>query len=97
MTNRHYILKDRKITPVEDPMEWAVWFEKGETWISTVFLGIDHNYGDGPPVLWETMAFKKTNTAPDKRREVDCDRCSGNWEQAEAMHQRMVSKWEIEV
>lgn len=25
--------------------------------ISTVFLGIDHNWGAGPPVLWETMVF----------------------------------------
>jgi len=26
--------------------------------VSTVFLGLDHNYdGEGPPVLWETMVF----------------------------------------
>lgn len=25
--------------------------------ISTVFLGLDHNWGDGPPVLFETMVF----------------------------------------
>lgn len=25
--------------------------------VSTVFLPIDHGYGDGPPVLWETMIF----------------------------------------
>lgn len=25
--------------------------------VSTVFLGLDHNWGDGPPVLWETMIF----------------------------------------
>lgn len=25
--------------------------------ISTVFLGLDHQFGDGPPVLWETMVF----------------------------------------
>jgi hypothetical protein len=25
--------------------------------ISTAFLGIDHNYGDGPPILFETMIF----------------------------------------
>lgn len=26
--------------------------------VSTVFLGIDHNFDDrGPPVLWETMVF----------------------------------------
>lgn len=25
--------------------------------VSTIFMAIDHNYGDGPPVLFETMAF----------------------------------------
>ncbi len=25
--------------------------------VSTVFLGIDHNWGDGPPLLWETLVF----------------------------------------
>jgi hypothetical protein len=25
--------------------------------VSTVFLGIDHQYGGGPPLLFETMAF----------------------------------------
>jgi hypothetical protein len=26
--------------------------------VSTVFLGLDHNYfSDGPPILWETMVF----------------------------------------
>lgn len=25
--------------------------------ISTVFLGLDHSWGEGPPLLWETMIF----------------------------------------
>ena len=25
--------------------------------ISTVFLGLDHAFGSGPPILWETMIF----------------------------------------
>lgn len=30
----------------------------GKLEVSTVFLGIDHNWsGKGPPVLWETMVF----------------------------------------
>jgi hypothetical protein len=32
--------------------QWA-----GFVWVSTVFLCIDHGFGDGPPVLFETMAF----------------------------------------
>lgn len=31
--------------------------ENGEIEISTVFLIIDHSFGHGPPVLWETMIF----------------------------------------
>jgi len=30
----------------------------GDVFVSTVFLGIDHNYeNQGDPVLWETMIF----------------------------------------
>jgi len=25
--------------------------------VSTVFLGLDHQFGNGPPLLWETMIF----------------------------------------
>jgi len=28
-----------------------------EILVSTVFLGIDHNFGGGPPLLWETMVM----------------------------------------
>lgn len=26
-------------------------------WVSTVFLGLDHQYGEGPPLVFETMVF----------------------------------------
>lgn len=49
-------------------MEWAREFEKFQDRIvahddvdgrlvSTVFLGLDHGFGSGPPVLFETMVF----------------------------------------
>lgn len=64
----YWILDDEgKPKPVDDVMIWARWFEKGNRilkrtqvgtgFISTVFLGIDHAWGGGPPVLWETMIF----------------------------------------
>jgi hypothetical protein len=32
--------------------------EIGDAVVSTVFLGLDHNhFGDGPPILFETMIF----------------------------------------
>jgi hypothetical protein len=64
----HYILAGR--TPVAvDLMTWAVWFEDNEnrriaddtigaSRVSTVFLGLDHNFRPtGPPILFETMVF----------------------------------------
>ena len=29
----------------------------GDVRVSTVFLGLDHGFEGGPPVLWETMIF----------------------------------------
>lgn len=63
-----YILEGGK--PVAVSLDtWAEWIEHlpnrrlAEDWVgpshvSTVFLGIDHNFSkEGPPVLWETMIF----------------------------------------
>ena len=62
----HYIMKDKKVYPATI-MEWAQWVETAERTVakthlddcsvSTVFLGLDHQYGDGPPLLFETMIF----------------------------------------
>jgi hypothetical protein len=36
--------------------------------LSTVFLGIDHQYGDGPPLVFETMFFShETEERPLRR------------------------------
>ena len=63
----HYILTDdHKTTPV-DALEWDKYFETsdrrvaldnvGDVRISTVFLGLDHSFGYGPPLLFETLVF----------------------------------------
>lgn len=70
---RYYILRGHDPIPCDDLMEWASNFEVGYRrvahdrfmadsgdWIrvSTVFLGLDHNYWDtGEPILFETMVF----------------------------------------
>ena len=102
MSNRHYIL-DKNGEPIPATMDvWAEWYEKdfpiekrrvartkvGNYTVSTVFLGLDHQWGKGPPVLWETMLFVKGKG----HDEQDMERCSGSREQAEAMHERMVKK-----
>lgn len=58
--------------PEPDLLRWAEWFEHADrtlaytsvpddehprAWVSTVFLGLNHQWGNGEPVLWETMAF----------------------------------------
>lgn len=65
----HYILKDKLAIPCEDLMEWAKWMStadrtvartdiEGLVVVSTVFLGIDHQFGEGEPLLFQTMAFE---------------------------------------
>ncbi len=88
-----YILDNRKAVPVSDLMTWVTWFEKaerhvantkiGDVRVSTVFLGMDHSFGDGPPLLFETMIFGGEHNEFQER-------CS-TWEQAEAMHERALS------
>lgn len=68
MTQR-YILCDGIPTPEPDLMKWATWLqyandqrrvartEREGVEISTVFLGLDHRFGSGPPLLYETMVF----------------------------------------
>lgn len=88
----HYILEGKKAVPC-DLMTWARQFEtvdrhvaqsgergKGKVYVSTVFLGLDHSFGDGPPLLFETMIFGGEH---DQYQ----DRCT-TWEQAEEMHRK---------
>lgn len=84
---KNYILDEHR-QPVLEPdwQKWAVWFEHandlrrvgltevGGSRVSTIFLGLDHNFSDsGPPILWETMVFG------DLESEGYEDRCSGTW------------------
>lgn len=64
----YYILLDRLPVAV-DTMTWALWWETHHEQrqigddriercrVSTVFLGLDHSFGGGAPVLFETMIF----------------------------------------
>jgi len=67
---KNYVL-DENGNPVEelDGEKWCKFFfcinnrslaytQLGDTTVSTVFLGMDHRFfGEGPPILWETMIF----------------------------------------
>jgi hypothetical protein len=51
--------------------------------VSTMFLGLDHAFGDGPLEVFETMVFWRANPRLDEW----CERCA-TWEEAEAQHER---------
>jgi hypothetical protein len=64
----YYVLDDDGVPlAVDDAIIWADWFMKidrrvaldyvGLSRVSTVFLGVDHAFGDGAPLLFETMIF----------------------------------------
>jgi hypothetical protein len=68
----YYILKGKKVVPVNTVQEWGAYFETSDRIIgkdivrgyrvSTVFLGLDHSFGGGPPLLFETMIFDDKGT-----------------------------------
>ena len=95
-----YILDGKLAVECADLMKWAAWFEENnlkrhvadehisDVRVSTVFLGIDHSFGGGVPLLFETMVF---GGALDE----DQERCT-TWEQAETMHKNMVERVKTE-
>jgi len=84
----------KELVPVE-LLEWAKWFETTDRHvgndtingyrISTVFLGLDHNFGVGAPLLFETMVFGDDD-------EEDMERYA-TYEEAEEGHKRFVEKY----
>ncbi len=104
MTNNgRYILDEQdRVVPEPDLFKWAEWFQNsdgkrtvartriGAGWVSTKFLGLDHSYpefSESAPIVWETMVFSNDHPLDQAQ-----DRCSGNREQAQAMHEQMVAR-----
>lgn len=54
-----YILENGVIRHTEDLAEWTLHFKHRKVanhpLVSTIFLGIDHSYGEGPPILFESL------------------------------------------
>jgi hypothetical protein len=93
-----YILIDKEPVKTTDFTLWANQFENanarrvgltkvGKYEISTVFLGIDHSFNGGEPILFETMVFE-----PPSYSDIDMDRCS-TYLEAEKMHAEFVEKY----
>lgn len=98
----YYVLDGHTAVP-SDRHGWMKWLEtrKGEDgWrvgryvsdgieVSTVFLGLNHNWGSGAPHIFETMVFGGP-------LDGEQDRYS-TWEEAEAGHASIVRKAQASV
>ena len=96
MQDCNYILDGKTPVVCDDLDEFGRWFATdndkrrvaettiGDYWVSTVFLGFDHNWGDGAPVLFETMIFPSGIMGAEYQERY----CT--WDEAEAGHQRAV-------
>ncbi len=96
----YYILEGHN--PVSsDLLDWAQWMENNnrvvsqtnlkidgkEVLVSTVFLGLDHNFNDkGPPILFETMIFGSSLDGEQERY--------ATWSEAEEGHLQMLDRME---
>src|SRR5262245_20975461 len=67
MLGKYILDDDHQPIACEDLMVWGQWMETAhrvveqtalpQGKISTVFLGLDHQFTNGPPLLFETMVF----------------------------------------
>jgi hypothetical protein len=94
--------------------EWGVWLEtagdkrivawtgNAKKYVSTVFLGLDHrHWGNGPPILFESMAFKHEGrmtdfgfgNGPEPVPETLDEQRYSSWDDAETGHKAMVRKY----
>ena len=48
--------------------------------VSTIFLGLDHSFGSGPPVLWESMVFGTSMDGEQRRYTSRADALKGHAE-----------------
>jgi hypothetical protein len=65
----HYMMDEAgNVIPARSLIAWAMWMGNPDkrrvgddlidsVRVSTVFLGLDHSFCGGPPLLWETMVF----------------------------------------
>jgi len=69
MTDKYILNEAGEPQRAPSLLEWGKWFEENpdqkvvertdfdDGYVSTVFLALDHGFGEGLPILWETMVF----------------------------------------
>jgi hypothetical protein len=97
--------------PCYSLIEWGQWMEEdghrslwwtgnATKYVSTVFMGLDHNYFfNGPPILFETMAFCHEGRTMDYFGRIQavpetlCQERYSCWDDAEIGHKAAVRKY----
>lgn len=112
MASDKYILEGKTPKQIDDLYAWGKWMETGDRRvaktnangyvISTVFLGLDHNFANwsapgkdiAKPILFETMVFDEREVTGwgGSHPSVDEERWS-TWEEAEVGHAAIVKRW----
>lgn len=69
----------------------ARWTRHRRVWVSTIYLGLDHSFGFGPPLIFETMVFPKGHRHGHRWDDLFMDRYP-SLEQARLGHQRIVDR-----
>lgn len=92
--SKKYILDGKEPVFCDDLFVWAAWLEtektrvaltkEGDTEVSTIFLGIEYSFSEGPPLLFETMIFGGEHNGFLKRYST--------WEEAEEGHQKICNQ-----
>ena len=93
---RYVLGPNHEPIPCPDLRTWGLWLEHadqdrivaqttldGDVKVSTVFLGLDHSFDHGPPLLFETMIFGGAEDGYQDRYTT--------WTEAEAGHQRALA------
>lgn len=108
----HYRLEGHEVVAMnvdtrEELLDWAHAFEKSERIvmhtrlidggrISTVFLGLDHQWGNGPPMLFETCLFSgEKHYDPMLKREISESSVVARyatWAEAEEGHMQWIEE-----
>jgi hypothetical protein len=91
---RYYILGNQVVVPASGAVEFGKWVETADRIVSktqvadievsTVFLGIEHQFYNGPPLFFETMVFGGD-------LDQTCRRCS-TWDEAVEQYETILSE-----
>mgnify|MGYP001565845038 CR=1 FL=1 len=93
MSHYYFLNEDHTYTPC-DLMTWANQFEHGNKvandvikgkHVSTIWLGLDHNWWGGRPLVFETMVFDEIKGGND----IYMERYT-TWDEAIAGHQKAI-------